>query len=239
MSRRAYVPPPGWVRFGDLRRREPLSRSFGFDRGQPVDRHYIEAFLARHAADIHGRTLEAGDDSYTRRFGGDRVERRDILHPGVGAPGATLIADLAQADTLPANTFDCIVLTQTLQLIYHLPEAIHGLHRMLRPGGVLLATVPGLSQLSEDEWRDSWYWGFTPSSVRRLFASVFPAERLDVDAFGNVLAATAFLQGIAAQELRPAELDYRDPSYPLLISVRAVKEDSQAAGTRDKGKVAA
>ena len=220
---RAYVPPAGWVRFGSLRRVSPLSRSFGYDRGLPVDRYYIERFLAAHAEDIRGRTLEVGDDAYTRRFGGDRVERREVLHIEPGAPGATVIADLAAADHVPSEAFDCIVLTQTLQLIYDLPAAVATLHRILKPGGVVLATVPGLSQISDDEWCASWCWAFTPLSARRLFAAVFSPEEVEVEAHGNVLAATAFLHGLAAGELRPQELDHHDASYPLLITVRAVK----------------
>jgi glycosyltransferase involved in cell wall biosynthesis len=223
---RAYLPPPGWARFGSLRRLEPLSRSFGYDRGLPVDRHYIEAFLAAHAPDIRGRTLEVGDDSYTRRFGGPRVERRDVLHVDARAPGATVIADLASADHVASESFDCVVLTQTLQLIYELPAAVATLHRILKPGGVVLATVPGLSQISEDEWCRSWCWSFTPLSARRLFAEAFAPQNVEVEAHGNVLAASAFLQGMAAGELRPQELAHRDPSYPLLITVRAVKPAS-------------
>jgi SAM-dependent methyltransferase len=211
------------VRLGSLRRLAPLSTRYGYDRGLPVDRHYIEAFLAAHARDLRGRTLEVGDDSYTRRFGGSRVERRDVLHVDPDAAGATLVADLAAADHLPSESFDCIVLTQTLQLIYDLPAAIATLHRILRPGGVVLATVPGISQISDEAWRDSWYWSFTPLSARRLFGAVFAPENVEVEAHGNVLAATAFLQGMAAGELRPEELAHRDPSYPLLVSVRAAK----------------
>ncbi|MGH9146087.1 MAG: class I SAM-dependent methyltransferase, partial [Vicinamibacterales bacterium] len=225
---RPYVPPTGYVRFGHLRRTEPLSRTFGYDRGLPVDRHYIERFLSAHAADLRGRSLEAGDDSYTRRFGGERVDRHDVLHPVEGTPGATIIADLASADQLPSDTFDCIVLTQTLQLIFDLPAAVRTLYRILKPGGVLLVTVPGMSQLSEDEWGQSWYWSFTTFSARRLFGSVFPAGAVEVAAYGNVLAATAFLHGMATEELRPEELDRNDPSYPLLITVRAVKESQKA-----------
>jgi SAM-dependent methyltransferase len=216
-----------------------LSRDFGYDRGLPVDRRYIECFLSAHSADFLGRMLEAGDDAYTRRFGRERVARCDVLHPHPNARGATICADLAAAAHIPSDTFDCIVLTQTLQMIYDLPAAVRTLHRILKPGGVLLATVPGLSQLSEDEWRDSWYWSFTPNSARRLFTSAFPAGAVEVEAHGNVLAATAFLHGIAAEELRPEELDNRDPSYPLLITVRAVKEGSQESGTADNGGVAA
>ncbi len=237
LRRRAYVPPTGWVRFGDLRRREPMSRSFGYDRGLPVDRLYIERFLATHAADVRGRTLEAGEDTYTRRFGRDGVERRDVLHPRAGAPGATVIADLARAEHLPGDTFDCIVLTQTLQYIYDLPAAVRTLHRILKPGGVLLATVPGLSPLDDQAW--AWCWSFTPHSARLLFSSVFPGRAVEVEAHGNVLAATAFLHGIATEELRPEELDHHDPSYPLLITVRAVKEKEEAFGVSDARGVAA
>lgn len=217
-------PPVGRVQFGDLRRVTPISREFGYDRGLPIDRHYIENFLAEHAPDIRGRVLEIGDDSYTKRFGGERVTVRDVLHVVAGNPGATIVADLTDADHIPSNTFDCIILTQTLHLIYDVRAAIRTLHRILKPGGVLLATVPGITQTSVDEWEESWYWSFTHRSIRRLFAEWFPAENLSVEARGNVLAAIAFLHGLSTEELLPSELDYHDPQYQFLITVRAVKE---------------
>ena len=230
---RAYVPPPGWVRFGSLRRLAPLSREFGYDRGLPVDRHYLEDFLARHAADVRGRTLEVGDDAYTRQFGGGDVVRADVLHFTPGAPGATFVTDLADpGEVLPENAFDCIVLTQTLQLIYDVRAAVATVQRILRPGGVVLATLPGISQLSEDEWRAHWCWGFTELSARRLFESAFPSEAVEVESFGNVLAATAFLQGMASEEFRARELAHRDPAYPLVITVRARKPGLLAAPPR-------
>lgn len=217
------VPAAGRVRFGDLRRTEPISREFGYDRGQPVDRHYIEAFLGRHAGDVRGRVLEVGDDTYTRRFGGARVTRHDVLHVEPGNPGATIVADLADAPHIPSATFDCIIVTQTLHLVYGVADAVATLHRILKPGGVVLGTVPGITQTSTDQWAFSWYWGFTALSARRLFATRFPEELIDVRSCGNVLAATAFLQGLAAEELSTKELAVRDPAYPMLITVRAVK----------------
>jgi SAM-dependent methyltransferase len=216
-------PPVGSVRFGDLRRVTPISRVFGFDRGTPVDRYYIENFLAGCAGDIRGRVLEAGDDTYTRRFGGDGVTRSDVMHVSEQNPRATIIADLASAHHIPSDAFDCIVLTQTLHLIYDVRAAISTLHRILRPGGVLLTTFPGISQIDHYEWGESWYWAFTARSARRLFEEVF-ADRVTVETHGNVFAATAFLQGIALEELRPEELDHNDPDYQVTIAVRAVKE---------------
>ena len=87
-------PPVGRVSFGNLRRVTPISREFGFDRGLPVDRYYIENFLTHHADDIRGRVLEIGDNSYTRRFGGDHVTKSDVLHVVEGNPQATIVGDL-------------------------------------------------------------------------------------------------------------------------------------------------
>ena len=220
---RTQRPALGRVKFGDLRRLQPVSRSFGFDRGLPVDRYYIEGFLDRHRLAIRGRVLEIGDDRYTRQFGGDRVERSDVLHVQAGHPGANLVADLAAADHLPSDTWDAIVCTQTLHFVYDVGAALATLERILKPGGTLLATVPGLSPISDDQWRESWYWSFTPLSWRRLVAERFVDGSLEVRSHGNVLAATAFLQGLAAVELETKELDADDPRYPVIVAARAVK----------------
>jgi glycosyltransferase involved in cell wall biosynthesis/SAM-dependent methyltransferase len=219
----SYIPPKGKVRFGDLRRLRPISYEFGFDRGLPIDRYYVESFLARHAADIRGYVLEVGDDSYMCRFGGDRVLNKDILHVAEGNPTATIVADLAHADHIPSNRFDCIILTQTLHLVYNVDAALQTLSRILKPGGVLLATFPGISQISIDEWSDSWYWAFTLHSAHRMFEKVFPADHVEIRSHGNVLAAIAFLQGLAVDELDQEELDHSDPHYQTLLTVRAVK----------------
>ena len=209
------------VDLGDLRRLEPISRKWGLDRGQPIDRHYLEEFLARHAGDIRGRVLEIEDDGYTRRFGGDRVRHRDVLHVTAGNPRATLIGDLSAGAELPSGVFDCIILTQTLHLIYDTRAALATLHRMLAPGGVLLATFPGLSRRSGTEWADTWYWGFTSSSASRLFTEAFGTDNVHVEAHGNVLTTIAFLHGLATTDLSEAELVYRDPEFELLVTVRA------------------
>ncbi len=144
--------PVNEVQFGSFRRLTPISRDFGCDRGRPIDRYYIENFLERRSEDVRGRVLEIGENTYTRRFGGERVTQSDILHVTEGEPQATIIADLASADHIPSNSFDCIILTQTLQLIYDVPAALRTIRRILKPAGVLLATFPGISQSYDHEW---------------------------------------------------------------------------------------
>ncbi|MGD2076228.1 MAG: methyltransferase domain-containing protein [Gammaproteobacteria bacterium] len=217
-------PPVGGVDFGSLRRTRPISTDWGFDRGIPIDRYYIERFLAAHAMDIRGRVLEVADNEYTRRFGGDRVTRSDILHDTEGSPRATLVADLAHADHVPSDTFDCIICTQTLQLIYDVQTAVETLHRVLKPGGTLLVTVPVITQISRaDMDRTGDYWRFTSAAAKRLFAERFPGGSVTVEVHGNVLASVAFLHGLAVEELQPSELDYRDPDYEMLVTVHVVK----------------
>lgn len=213
------------IRVGVLRRPTPLHREFGWSRGIPIDRHYIEGFLAAHQTDIRGDVLEAAiAPNYTQQFGGDRVTRSHILYPVAGMPGATLVGDLATGEGIPSDAFGAIILTQVFQFIYDMPAAIVHSHRALRDGGVLLATFAGISQISRtdmDQWGE--YWRVTDASARRLFGDVFGAANVTVETHGNVLTACAFLHGMVITDLTRSELDYNDPDYQVIITVRATK----------------
>lgn len=218
-----YRLPPNRVTFGSLRRLTPVSDVFGYDRGRPIDRFYIESFLSAHAGLIRGHVLEVGDDSYSRQFGADNIQKQDVLHVVPGFPGATIIADIAHAPQIPSDTFDCIIFTQTLQYVFDPRAAIATLWRILKPGGAVLATVPGMSRILRDQLdKESDCWRFTNFSTKRLFAESFGAE-FTLQTYGNVLSAIAFMEGLASFELRKEELDYHDPDYQIVIAVCATK----------------
>ena len=216
-------PGVGAVRWADLRRTTPIGSGWGFDRGTPVDRDYIEEFLREHAVDISGHVLEVKDANYTHQFGEERVTQSAVLDVDAKNANATIITDLNNAVELPSGVFDCIILTQTLHLIYEFRSAISHLERSLAPGGVLLLTVPGITRVPKSH-DGTWYWSFTRDSVERLLEEFFPPSLVEVSVSGNILAATAFLHGLAREELRKDELDVNDPEYPLVISARAQKK---------------
>ena len=218
-------PPVGKVDFHDLRRLEPISRSWGGDRGTPIDRYYIEQFLSLHSRDIKGNVLEIGGNTYTKKFGRGEIVQSEVLHVVEGNPLATIVANLSHAPQIPDNSFDCIICTQTLHVIPDVDAAISTLYRILRPQGVILGTASTISQLDLDEenrWGD--YWRFTSQGFFQLFARTFRSEYIKVTAFGNVLTATAFLQGLAAEELKPHELKHNDPAYEMVVVARVMKE---------------
>jgi GT2 family glycosyltransferase len=212
------------VDWGELRRVTPLSPDWGSDRGRPLDRYYIENFLARHRDDIRGRVLEIKDPGYTRMFGGARVTASDVLDVDAANPLATIVVDLSAAHTVPSDAYDCFILTQTLNVLYDVRGALFHAHRVLKPGGVLLCTVAAAGRISyEDGGLDGDYWRFTEASLRRLFAERFPVGSFEVQGYGNVLAGAAFLYGLAAHELTNEELDATDPYFPLTYCIRARK----------------
>ena len=210
------------LRLGRIGATRPLSAWSGFDRGLPIDRYYIERFLAQHKADIRGRVLEAGDDGYSRRFAGGPIDRQDVLNIDLGRPATTIAGDLADPGTLPEGAFDCVLLTQTLQYVFDVPAALANIRRSLRPGGVALLTFPGIAPISPDDWRDHFYWRFTAPSVERLLAGAFDPGKVEVFPFGNMYAATAFLHAAAAQEVETKKLQPVMPDYAIVIAARAV-----------------
>jgi SAM-dependent methyltransferase len=213
---------PAWL--GTIRRIAPLSDAWGLDRGTPVDRYYIEHFLAQERDRIQGRVLEVADSRYTHRFGRE-VERSDVLDIDASNPAATFIADLAAADAVPSDTFDCFILTQTLQYVFDLRAAVGEVHRILRPGGTVLCTLPAASRIGR-RYLATEHWRFTAASSGRLFREAFGDAGVEVRARGNVLACVAFLMGMAHEELSTRELEADDEFFPLVVTVRATKAAS-------------
>jgi peptidoglycan/xylan/chitin deacetylase (PgdA/CDA1 family)/SAM-dependent methyltransferase len=208
-------------------RTSPLSRNWGYERGGPLDRVYIEQFVGEHAADIRGAVLEVQEADYTRRFGGSAVERSDVVDLTESNAGATVITDLRAAANIPDATYDCVILTQTLHVIAPMYEAVAECHRILKPGGVLLVTLPCVSRVCLEYGRDGDFWRVTPAGARQLFEPLF-GERVAVSVFGNVLSSSAFLYGLSASELDQRDLSVTDIYNPTLVGVRAVKSGSQA-----------
>jgi GT2 family glycosyltransferase/SAM-dependent methyltransferase len=213
--------PPAFE-WGSLRRLEPVSRVWGLDRGRPIDRFYIERFLEREAGAISGDVLEVKDPGCTKAFG-ERARTYTAVDIAEGNEDATLFADLAGAGALTAERFDCFVITQTIHIIYELSEVVRNVHRCLRPGGVALATLPCVSRIDYESGVDGDFWRFTAASAKRLFEAEFGSGEVQVESFGNVLACTAFLQGLAVEDLDRTELERHDPYFPLLLGVRARK----------------
>jgi len=220
-------PPVGRIDFGDLGTVVPVSRDFGFDRGLPIDRYYIEGFLERSQGDIRGHVLEIGDDQYSKKYGGANISHQDVLHVHSGNRAATVVGELTDPGLLQPDSFDCMVVTQTLHLIYDMKRALQNIHDALKPGGVLLLTVPGITPIDRHEWGGSWYWSLTKLAAERLVGEVFSAENTNAEAYGNVLAATAFLQGAALEDVDRRMLDIIDTAYPVIVAVHARKAPSR------------
>lgn len=215
------------VSFRDPLRTVPASRGFGAANGTPVDRYYIERFLAENRSSIRGVVGEIAENLYTGKFGAKDV--RSLVFNFDRKAASDLTGDLSRPETLPEELFDCFICTQTLNFIFDVPAAVSGLARMLKPGGVLLGSVAGISQISRfdyERWGD--YWRFTDLSLRRLLEREF--AEVETECFGNVAAATAFLDGVVVEQLPDQSvLDAADGDYQLLIGFRAVRPERGAA----------
>jgi hypothetical protein len=212
------------LKWHDLRDIHPVSREFGFDRGNPIDRYYIEKFLNLHRSSISGKVLEVAESHYSKKFG-SQVTSFEILHVEK-TPEATIVGDLSKPESLPTGAVDCFVCTQVFNFIFDFQRAIEGAYQLLNPGGVLLATVSGISQISRFD-ADRWghYWSFYPQGITKSVKNVFGDRHVDVTIYGNSLTAVAFLKGIAMEELTTEELDFVDPDYPVSICIVARKSN--------------
>lgn len=222
---KSYRPAAGTVKTGDFFRTTPFSNVFGYDRGGPIDRYYIENFLSAESEYICGRVLEIGDNEYTLRFGKENVQQSEVLHVNDSNPVATIVGDLSDAPQIADNSFDCIILTQTLHMVYDYKAVIKTCYRILKPGGTLLLTVPGITPIDYGEWGKTWLWSFTGRVMEMILAESFLKKQLEIETYGNVYVASAFLYGMGLPEIEKKVLDFHDPNMQVIITAKAVKAE--------------
>jgi len=203
---------------------EPYCRNWGISRGTPIDRYYIDQFLRSSSSAIRGRVLEVKSNDYARLYGDpNRVLSVDVLDILTANKMANLHVDLAHADAIPEESYDCFILTQTLNVIYDVRSAWAHAVRILKPGGTLLGTVSAVNRISaEDGGLDEDYWRFTSGSIRKITEGIPRATQLRIEGFGNVLACSAFLYGIPAEKIEPERLNYVDPYFPLVYGFSVI-----------------
>jgi SAM-dependent methyltransferase len=202
---------PSW---GNLRRVMPISTSYGFDRGTPIDRYYVHTFFTAQRSLITGRVLEIQTRDHTRKYGtavtaSDTLDISPEFRP-------TYQCDLARASMVADGSYDCFLLPNTLCFLRELDAALREARRIVRRGGVILATVPGFVPLTPDV---ADYWHASAEGWGVVAARVWPDCETAVESCGNCLAAAAAMYGIAAEELTDAELDAQDPRYPVLVTI--------------------
>ncbi len=198
----------------------PISDKFGFDRGKPIDRYYIDNFIEKHQDKILGHCLEVHDDAYLKRFGASKVTVSDVVDIDTSNKLANIYCDLTYAQNIADNTYDCLVITQTLGLIPDHGQAIKQLHRILKPGGTLLLTVSTMGPYIKN---GNGYWRYSPKSVAYLLEKYFKKENMHIDTYGNALAGQAFWVGMAAEEFEPEQLNFKDERFPVIVTAVAFK----------------
>ncbi|MDQ1295432.1 MAG: hypothetical protein QG608_3317 [Actinomycetota bacterium] len=194
--------------------RTPVSPFYGYDRGTPVDRVHIEEFLCSHADLVTGHCAEIKDNSYTVRYG-HGVTRSTVIDVDADNTCATLHADLNQVGTLPPGTFDCLLLTHTLQLLETPITALTNCVQSLTATGALLITTPTVGRLSL-QTPDSDYWRLPPAGLARILRDLPSPTTSIVTGRGDLRACLAMLLGYAQEDLPGAQPGSHDRSYPLI-----------------------
>ncbi len=207
----ATTPETAW-------RVSPASRIFGLELGRSLCRYYLEKFLFKNRKHISGHVLEIGDASYTKRYGGKKVEQSAVLN-AFPSPNATIVGDLASGKNIPVNMFDCIILTQTLQCIYDCKSALQHAYAALRTGGILLVSVPSISPISRyDMNRWGEFWRFTDKGLSHMLKETCPEASISIECWGNAAAAKGYLDGLPAESLPPDVLDVQDNDYQMVLT---------------------
>jgi SAM-dependent methyltransferase len=218
LARAGFVAPaPGSLDWGDLRRLVPLCPRFGFSRGTPIDRYYLDRFVERIRPEVTGDVVELGGrDSNRESYGLIGATRYRGLDQRARS-SVSLAGDAHDSSILPERSLDAVLAFNVLEHCHSPWLVAENMGRWLRPGGKAFCMVPSaqrLHRMAEDYWRP------LPAALPLLFTG-FSATRLEV--FGNPLTTLAALLGIAVEELSQRELDATHPDYPVASCIVATR----------------
>jgi glycosyltransferase involved in cell wall biosynthesis len=207
-----------------LRRLTPVERFVREKDNTPIDRHYVQEFLAGEEHAVSGRVVVVGHRSHGHTFGTPSVIGADLL-ARTGVEGMEIEVDAIRSGSVPPpDSADAIVIAQALHLVPDPESVVEALHRALKPGGTLLVTVPFVAKIDRFDWGRTPHWSIAPGALRNLLCGPFSARSVEIRNYGSILTTIAFVRGASAQAMKAADLEANDPAFPVVVAAVARKE---------------
>ena len=201
--------------WGTMRRRFAICEWFGFSRGAPVDRYYLDRFVAEIRERVVGEVLEIGGRSANRElYGFPNVTRYQTLDMRPG-PGVDIVGDAHDPAIHPPDSVDSIVAFNVLEHCEQPWKVVENMRLWLRRGGWAFCMVPNAQRIHAMP-RD--YWRALPEAVQWMFRDFSTRE---IRQYGNPTTVIAAYLGIAAEELSRDELDEIHLDYPVATCISA------------------
>lgn len=188
----------------------PISSDFGWSRGTPVGRYYVNKFVAEKAARLGGTILEFGESRYKACFKTVHCYQVIDVFPG---PSVDYVCDIHDVSSVPEHHFDVIVCTQVLEHVERPVDALRQLHKLLKQDGHLICTVPFLAHI---HYVPTDFYRFSIDAICSAL-EIAGFEVLEARNSGNALVTLGSLLGFCAEDFDEKEMSVVDGIYPFNI----------------------
>lgn len=208
--------PLGAIDFGDFRGQLPFCPQFGSLRGTPIDRYYLDKFIAEIREEVVGNTLEIGGKKDNRLLYGVN-KAAPYLTMDLAGKGLDIIGDAHDISAVEKGSLDSVIIFNVLEHCQRPWVVVDNIYEWLKDNGQVFCMVPNAQRVHNFP-KD--YWRIFPDAIDSLFAR-FPHRKLYI--YGNPLTTIASYMGVAAEELKAEELDAAQENYPVASCIHARK----------------
>jgi SAM-dependent methyltransferase len=211
------VPSRGKVNWGSLGAYVPISTGFGFERGTPIDRYYLNRFIEEVRSQVRGVVIEIGGSLNNRTVYNFVNAREYHAMDLIQRPDVDIVGNAEDPAAFPASSIDSVIAFNVLEHCREPWVVIDNALLWLKPGGALFCMVPNAQRIHK---MPGDYWRPLPQAVSWMLRR-FSTHQLRV--YGNPIALVASFMGIASEEVPRRDLDFFNPDYPVATCAVAIK----------------
>jgi SAM-dependent methyltransferase len=118
---------------------------------------------------VHGKCIDIGcGDMPYRKLIEDRAEQYDSLDMERRVPDVKFIGSVQDMNMIENSTYDSALCLEVLEHVRDPFKAVSEINRIMKPGGILVCSVPHLSRLHEEP---NDYFRYTKYGLTHLFES--------------------------------------------------------------------
>lgn len=217
-------------RFINPHNKIPLTRNFGFYRGTPIDRYFINKWIYDFLDEIDSgnklKGIEIGGFDYLKYNSKKYLANELVPKRELKKSKDSLCINLNEPinkDFKLKEKYDFVICTQVLHVLENDINGLRIIYKLLKKGGLIIGSTAGtINPISiYDYKRWGCYRGYSDQGLKSILEKT--GFECQIETFGNFALAYEILNGAVVEDIDQSLFKENDEIFQILHLFKAYK----------------